>query len=83
MIIKFVTHYHKEDPNCEDKYFKSEIVVDGKVYANLGGYDVTQDPVDYFDGFVDGIKFLDKRSKKKLEELQIEYEHKSDYETGS
>jgi hypothetical protein len=54
MIVKFVTHYHVEDPKCEDKYFASEIVIDGKVYANLGAYDADANPVEYFDGFVDG-----------------------------
>lgn len=80
LIVKLVKHYHVDDPNCERQYFNSEIVVNNKPFVNLGAYDATQDPCDYFDGFVDGIKYLDKLSKKKLETLQIEYEHKSDYD---
>lgn len=79
LIIKFVKHYHVNDENCEEKYYESEIVINGKCFINLGAYDVDQDPADYFDGFVDGVKYLDKISKKKLETLQIEYEHKNDY----
>lgn len=79
LVVKLVKHYHEDDTECQENYYDSEIVINGKSYMQLGAFDKDQDPCDYFDGFVDGIKYLDKISKKKLDVLQIEYEHKADY----
>lgn len=80
LIVRFVKHFHVNDSACEENYLDSEIVINDKCYVVLGPYNADLDPADYFDGFVDGIKYLDKINKKKLEVLQIEYEHKADYE---
>lgn len=80
LIIKLVKHHHVDDAECKEPYFDSEIVINDKRFIRLGAYDSDQDPCDYFDGFVDGVKYLDKISKKKLETLQIEYEHRADYD---
>lgn len=80
LIIKLTKHYHVDDTECKEEYYDSEITINNKRFMRLGGYDKDQDPCDYFDGFVDGIKYLDKLSKKKLEVLQIEYEHKADFD---
>ena len=79
LVVRFVKHHAEEDVDCKEHYFDSEIIINDKVYMNLGPYDMNQDPCDYFDGFVDGLKYLDKISKKKLETLQIEYQHINDY----
>jgi hypothetical protein len=80
VIVTFIKHYDEEDVEFRSDYYDSEILVNDVLLVNTGGYDSDfRDPVAYFEGFVEGLKFMDKRLNCKLELLQVETQRKADY----